>query len=101
MELYLHSSVCFRAVYRASLTCPLLCFRGEQSVQYYCINITNYTYFYTEKLANVTLMKTYEVSNLLPFSLAGAARPLLHYFQKFWRKLNIWVKVLIRRYVRF
>jgi hypothetical protein len=32
-------------------------------------------YFCTEKLASVTLKQTYDVSNLLPFCLAGAARP--------------------------
>jgi len=31
--------------------------------------------FFTEKLANVTLKKTYYVSNLLPFCIAGSARP--------------------------
>ena len=32
-------------------------------------------YFCTEKLASVTLKQTYDVSDLLPFCLAGAARP--------------------------
>lgn len=43
------------------------CFRGEESAQCFCVNITNYAYFFTEKFASVTLKQTYDVPNLLPF----------------------------------